>query len=436
MRSGLLLLLFLIALKPMLVGAEASTTQIDLSAMDSLMEKAQYQEALEGLRKALADPTISTEMRSLVLTKLGLFYQHQVGDFDRARRYFNKIGGPKPAGGPPAAMATAMDAAMAAAMAAATELADLEKRYGATDKVLARQKRILLRPGGASSPESRTQVQTAVDRLESIASETPAYYRLHEVYFYIGMGQLALGRNWRSLAAFDKAVVLKPAIHLYQPVRRLSRTARETGWRDLLSTGAWTFTATFGGILVLAALFAKPWQWVSARHLGTGLMVLLLWWGAFQLAFLWIGKHSDAAEIVNHDHFYPAPTYVHTLPDSPGSDLAQLLFRYGSVAVLGIFFLTILTVRLPHRAIILSLNLILAILLSCSLTGIFYLRHCDAKSRLYTHEISLRGLLEGHLAFRLSDPEPYLLTHPTYYRGLELDSIYDPELLEWIKKYQ
>jgi tetratricopeptide (TPR) repeat protein len=423
----LLAILVLSALQPLWVSAASSPPPADPAAAERLIQEGNYRKALEYFRQALKKPGTSKEEKNQVLARLGLFYQHQVGDYSSARGYYEQVDRRE---GTPASMV------LQKAETAFAELKTMAAEYPRQDRELNRLKRIMLRPGGAASPKARTEVEAAVTALKRLLEEAPDYYRRHEVFFHLGMGRMALGHNWRSLSAFDEAVALKPAMHLYQPVRRLAQTARESGWRDTITTGAWSFTALFGVILLLTTICSRPWQWVSFRHLGIGITVLLLWWGGFQLAFVWIGSHSDAAEIVNRDNFYPNPTYVHTLPDTPGSELASRLFRYGGVAVVGVLFLSVTSARWRHRKVRMVLNLSLAVLLTLSLTGIFYLRHCDTESRLYTHEDGLGGIWRGHLAFRLSDPEPYLLTHPTYYLGLELDSIYDPELLEWLKKYQ
>jgi hypothetical protein len=65
----------------------------------------------------------------------------------------------------------------------------------------------------------------------------------------------------------------------------------------------------------------------------------------------------------------------------------------------------------------------------------FYYAHCENRSRLYSRNATAAAWLSAQLAFRSSEPEPYLITDPLSYPELELDSISDPELLAWVEQY-
>ena len=72
-------------------------------------------------------------------------------------------------------------------------------------------------------------------------------------------------------------------------------------------------------------------------------------------------------------------------------------------------------------------------LLGLALMTHFYYAHCENRSRLYRHNATAAAWLSAQLAFRSTEPEPYLLTDPQSYAGVELASISDPLLVGRIR---
>jgi hypothetical protein len=67
----------------------------------------------------------------------------------------------------------------------------------------------------------------------------------------------------------------------------------------------------------------------------------------------------------------------------------------------------------------------------------FCLNFCDTdKAHLYTRSDVPETRTAGLFAYPMNDPEPYLLINPLYYQGLDLSSIDDPVLVEWLEFYE
>jgi hypothetical protein len=310
----------------------------------------------------------------------------------------------------------------------------LEKRHREVNARLRGMKAKTLQRGASEDPALRRQLAGNLRILERLLENQPSYYRLHEVFYTLGLTHLALESPYRAYRAFGKALAEKPAMDLAQPVTRLRNSARQHWIRTLSHWIAWLVFGVMLGTLTLVWLRGRPWRWLRLRHCMIGFVVMLAWSLLFWAAQRGVGG-EDAGRLINNDGVYPTPVFVHTDFGTPGSEVVNYLFLYGLVAVGGAFFFAVATGRVINRRRGAMVNAAFAVLFSASLGALYYLEYCDGKGRFYAKAEKRFGIADGYLAYPMSDPEPYLLVAPLIYRGLDLSAIDDPVLIEWLKSY-
>jgi hypothetical protein len=403
-----------------------SASADSLTTADELMAQGELQQGIRALRSAVRDGTLAPDERFAAALRLARFYADRVGDYPRAIKHYRsglRISG--------------------------LENADLQQQAGSELKHLAelesidRELNLAIRHMKAETmhkrkpgdPAGRQKLLDNAQTLTGIINDRPTFYRIHEVYYTLGLTHLALKRPYRAYRAFEKALSAKPAMHLAQPISRLQRDARLQWIRTGSRMTAWILAGLLIGILGVVGFRAQPWAWVRVRHLMAGFLVILVWATLFHLSSRWLVDLDLAGQVINSDGVYPKPVFVHAAAGEPGAEVIHYLFIYGLVAICGVVLFCVATGRMRHRLRAGLFNAIFAIAFAGALATLFYIDHCDNKGRFYATGSAVSGLSNGYLAYPMSDPEPYLLVDPLTYQGLDLSSIDDPLLIEWLKSY-
>jgi tetratricopeptide (TPR) repeat protein len=413
----------------MCVSCPASTpAETPSNPAEEHFARGAYQEGVRILKKTAGDRSLSTADRTAAMIALAMFYESRVGDVTRAMAGYRR------------ALKRPVDEKVNALLSSArTELDRLTEREQThrrlNDEIRRMKadsfKRIQLNDIGA-----RQRLAANVDRLQQIIDSQPDYYRLHDVYYALGLTRLTLDQPYRAYRAFNRALKRKPAMSLAQPVVRLSEKSRVQWLRRLGRQSAWSTMGVLLAVLVLGGARSRPWRWLRFRHLAAGLVVIAAWCALYFLAQGNLADGDAAGGLINNDNIYPTPVFIHLALGEPGSEVARYLFFHGLVAVTGVFLFAAVVGRMRPRSLALISNLAFAVLFCGSLATFYYLDHCDTLGRLYTPEATITAALSrGYLAYPMNDPEPYLLINPLYYRGLDLSSVDDPVLIDWLKSY-
>jgi tetratricopeptide (TPR) repeat protein len=394
---------------------------------EALFIRGQYQQGVRVLKSAFGNSGLQSTDRFAAAFALADFYATKIGDYPRAIKYYRR--------------ALALDSSpdtvrmLHRAKTELERLTALEATHRQLTSAVRRMRAATFQRAVAGDRMHVRQLAANARQLDRIITDSPTYHRSHEVYYTLGLTHLALDRPYRAYQAFGKALAAKPAMNLAQPVTRLHRSARIKWIRTLSRQLAWGLLGLLMTLLAVVGIRSKPWTWLRLRHLAAGLTVILAWSALFHLSHRWLANPDEAGRLINNDGAYPKPVYIHTRPGTPGSEVADYLFVYGLTAVTGAFLFSVALGPMRRRIRAIALNTVFTIAFSAALATIYYLDHCDGAGRFYASEPLLAGLPSGYLAYHMKDPEPYLLTNPLYYRGLELSSIDDPVLVAWLQSF-
>jgi tetratricopeptide (TPR) repeat protein len=387
-----------------------------------------YQQGVRILKAAAGNTTYPATERQAVLIQLARLFTEAVGDYPRAIRYYRQA----------MQLAEGSNEGRPLVKAAQAELdrcVALENKYRDVSGAVRQMKAFSFQRGRMGDPDRQRQLAANAERLARILDHNGSYHRRHEVYYALGLTFLALDRPLGAYRAFGKALDAKPAMNLALPITRLHDQTRQQWIRSAGRCTAWILFGLLIGVLAVAGFRSRPWAWVRFRHLAAGLALVVLWIALFHMSHRWSATGDAAARLVNSDGVYPPPVYIHTTLGTPGAEVVDHLFRYGLTAVAGIFFFSVAVGRMRHRWRALAMTTAFAVLFTGSLATLYVLDCCDQKGRYYADGRGAAGLAAGCLAYPMNDPEPYLLVNPLYYQGLELSSIDDPVLVEWLESY-
>ena len=426
--------LAILLLSFVLPSAAATGSSVSGAASESSLESAQeligqgrYGQGLEILKRLSKDKGLLWQERAAVMMALAEFHEERAGDYRRSKTWLRKIvADPESKNGPLGAKAKQK----------LERLRLLEEEYADTRAFFLQARARALQPGDDLDDKQKRRFLQDMKGLREILDRHPDFYLNHEIRYLLGLLYLKMDRPFRADRQFARASASKPALFLYLPVRRLQQNAREQWVRNLGRKTALVVSAVLMAALSVAFVAGRPWKWVRFRHLIVGFLAALLWTGVFWGAMAFIGQRRGLEDIVNRDRFYPPPTYAESRWGSPGSEVAGALFAHGTAALAGTWLFSTMAGRMKKRRLAFVLNATFAVLAAASILTLFYFQHCDFKSRYYAGNDAHAPWLSGYLAFRLSEPEPYLLVNPTAYPNIELDSINDPELVVWLKRFQ
>ena len=380
-----------------------------------------FHEAHRLLDKAMRNREMQTADHLPILAELAGFYENLVGDDHHALKLWQQLLSKAPAA-----------SQRISAQRAITRIEDRQHRLAHVKHQLNGLRMAAVQPGHREEPAFLKKMARQRKQLEQMANHPEL---AADIDYTLGLTHLALGHSFRADWAFGRVLTHRPAFGFQQPIERLRKTARQAWIRCLAQRASWAVLAAFWLIVAIGMAWSRPWHWLRWRHVGAGMVAALIWIAGFQIMLHWPDRQGQASEFVNRDGFYPTPTYVHTRLGSPESAVAQKLLYYGLTAVGGTFLLTLITARLRRQRLRQWIGGVGGLCLGLALATQFFYAHCDNLSRFYRRNDSPAAWLSAQLAFRASEPEPYLLTEPRAYPGVELASISDPLLVDWLEQH-
>ncbi|HBG28125.1 MAG: hypothetical protein A2Y10_06550 [Planctomycetes bacterium GWF2_41_51] len=387
------------------------------SDANALFEKGDYLGGMSILTKAInnTDPN----QRAAALSTYAKFYENLVGNHSYALMLYNDI------------LKTKLPADNPLKLSAQKEIGKfraLKTLYGSQDLLLKR-----LRPVETMKPDD---IQHQIAQLQSIIDNKPDYYRLAEVYYYLGRCLVSNENYKQAYIALKKSMELKPAINFYLPVN----VFKDQAYANWIRATAKTISRYSAGLLLVITIVAfyssRPWRWLTFRHLKIGFALILSWLIVFTAFYILFGRTCKISDKVMVDISAPVPFFTNIEPGNPHWQIAQNLLMYGLTAVIALFVFSIGTSRFKFRFTSIILNSAYALILFTTLMAIFYLQHCDQKS-IFNAENPQDKLTyaQGGNYFVTVAMEPYILTNPKAYPNLAIENVADVHLKEWMKKY-
>lgn len=413
----------LILLLMLLAGQLPASPDPVLSEVDQLLARGQLSEVFSLLSKSINKHAADPPRQALYLKVLGDIYRDRCGDMNRARMSYRRIvNSPLPADHP-------------LKKSAGNALAGINALEAENRQQNARFRTLMARAGRKSAPGA---VKKDIAELEAIIRDNPGYYLLHEVYYILGVNYQALKRYGHVYRSLKKAMEIKPGIVFYLAVKHRANQAYEEYVRvivtDITRGALWVLLLITMGMFYLS----KPWKWLGAKHIVILLVLALSWWLVFSLSHVIVGtafegSHKNAP--VQPVDEGKDPEYHRSLPGSPGSDVTDHLYWYGVLGVTGIFVFSTALGRFKYKKTAVALSGIYGFLLFLALSTLFYMNHCDRSAEFKPGGEGISRYLSGGIHFKESTPEPYILTEPQSYPGLNTENITDPYLLDWILEY-
>lgn len=372
-------------------------------------------ELVEGrsvLMRALRDPDAPPGERARVMERLAWFYEELVGNFGEASKLSVQV------------LKLGLPADRPAKLASSERLARLksyEVRFREENAILERVRVEPTRPG---------EMEARAAELRALVRERPGFPGRAAAYYYLGANLLALKRYGEACDAFRRATDLRPGLSYYLPVKHRERLAYGHWLRRTLSRTSRILLGLF--VLASAALFylARPWRRLGVRHLAVCVGAVVLWWAVFAVASRCLGGGVSAPK----DEF-EEPVFASGTPGSPGSEILGTLFAYGLVGTAGVLVLAAGTSRFRFRWTWAVLNAAAGAVLFGCLVAVFYLRHCDRGGLFLPEDGDRLSRLRGAAYFVQQDIEPFVLTDPMSYPGLQLENVDEPFFRSWVESH-
>lgn len=384
---------------------------------NALFDKGDYLGGMNILTKAINNPDPNQKVSAL--NTYAKFYENLVGNYSYASMLYNDI------------LKTKLPADHPLKLSAQKEIGKfraLKTLYGSQDLLLKR-----LRPAETIKPED---IKHQIAQLQLIIDNKPQYYRLAEVYYYLGRCLISNENYQQAYIALKKSVELKPAINFYLPVNVFKDEAHAKWIRTTFKTISRNSAGVLLIITIVAFYSSRPWRWLTFRHIKIGFALILLWVIVFSVSYISFGRTSEISDKVMADISAPVPFFVNIEPGNPHWQTAKTLFMYGLAAFIALFVFSIGTSRLKIRIMAAFLNTIYALFLFTTLMTIFYLQNCDQKSIFYAENPHDKlSYAYGSNYFVTVGMEPYILTNPKAYPNLAIENVADIHLKEWMIKY-
>jgi len=392
----------------------------ELSEVQQLIDNEKYSDALSLMSKSIRTHTEPLK-QAIYINALGDFYRDICGDMNRAVMNYRKIMNSRIPDEHP------LKQTAQKAIAAIKELETTHREENA------RLKALLSRADRKRDPDA---IQEDISLLNAFIEQNPGYYLLHEAYYALGLNYRALNKPGDVYGALKKAMELKPGIIFYLPVKWRAKQAYAAYVRNTVNNG--TRAAFWVLLIVTMAVFyiSRPWKWVGVKHIILLFLLVLGWWLIFNVSYGIVGSAYEGGEgrrvvkQVGKDI-----EYRYASPGSPGSEVVDHLFWYGVAGVMGVFIFSIGMGRFKFKKMGVVPGGVYGVLLFFVFSVLFYMNYCDRVGTFKSEGEGILYYLSGRIHMAPMDPEPYILTNPKDYPGLDLDNITDPYLLAWVKKY-
>jgi len=392
-----------------------------LEEKEQLLRKGQYSQILALLSKAIRDQAADPIRQALYIQELGDFYKENCGDFRRARQNYRRIlGSPIPGN----------HLLKQSAEEALARLDDLEQNNRELDGQL---KKLLTWANRRREPPA---IKADISKLEKLIIDNPRYYRLHEVYYALGINYSVLKKPGKAYPLLQKAMSIKPGIIFYLPAKVQAQKARAEHLRNNINniTRAVLWLLLF--VTMILFYKARPHKHFRLSHMVPLILLVLSWWLVFNLSHSILGTSFSGGEGRRVIEEAGKDTeYLSASPGSPGSEVTRPLFYYGLIGVVGLFIFSLSIKQSGRGRRVLLITMVFSFLLFSALTTLYYMEYCD---RVGTFKPAGKGPLSyimGDVYFPPEDPEPNILTDPQAYPGIEISKVLDPYLQKWIKNY-
>jgi tetratricopeptide (TPR) repeat protein len=375
----------------------------ELSEVQQLIDKEKFSEALSLLSKSIRTHASDPLRQAIYINALGDFYRDICGNMKRAVMNYKKIINSRIPDEHPLKQS---------AKKAIAAIKELETTYREENTRL----KILL--SRANRKRERDVIEEDISLLNAFIEQNPGYYLLHEAYFALGLNYQALKEPGDVYDALQKAMELKPGVIFYLPVKWRARQAYEAYVRNTVNN------ATRGAFWVLLVItmvvfyISRPWKWVGVKHIILLLLLVLAWWLIFSVSHGIVGaafEGSEGRRVVKQEG--KDTEYHYASPGSPGSKFSIGMGRF-KLKKMGVVF-----------------GGVYGVFLFLVFSVLFYMSYCDRMGTFKSGGEGILYYLSGRIHMAPADPEPYILTNPKDYPGLDLDNITDPYLQAWVKKY-
>jgi tetratricopeptide (TPR) repeat protein len=389
-----------------------------VSQAQALFSHGKYKDGQDLLNKALRNQSLNVLQHNQILYSLGDFNCEFVGNFDTAMMLYRQI--------------TESDLSddhelKIQAQEKITEIEAFKTKFFEQDKLL---NEITIQSHQQNQPQ---QTAKQVSQLKSLILRNPDYYKIAQVYFYLGLNQQNIENYRGAYTSFQKTIDYKPAIGFFLPVEARMKTVRGQWLRQRINRTAWGTAGILPVIIALTYYLSKPWKWMRPRHVIVGLGMVALWWGVFNISHIWLSSRYVVPADINADPI-ATPKYPSATPGSYGCEVAGYLFGYGLVGVVSLYIFALGTSRLKFRPPAFCANGIMGFLILSTITTIFYMRHCDHKSEFISHDQGIMYYAAGDMYFRVHGPEACILTNPKAFPNLSIDHA-SPEFKEWLLRH-
>lgn len=384
-----------------------------------------YGMALRSLQTGLRQRGLTREGRGELLLELARFHRDRTGNHQAALRFASQAARWLPKSSPELAEASSL----------AQRIRTQQQTFAAQDAELA----TLMPPGVNVTQElsdaAEAEVRAKIDALERLRSAHPDYYRRHEIGYALGVHHLTLREYTAAYDEFSAVLERLPAVYLSLPITTLAEMAHTYAVRSAINGWSWGILAALW--IVTAAMFfaAKPWRWATWKHLTAGAALLAVWAVVFYVSFTILGELRPGLENVNQDGRYEIPCYARCDPFSPGSGTGHLLFAYGTAACWGIFLFSMGSTVIRRGPMRTAAQGLYAVLLCGSLLTVYYMRNFESVSIFTVQEGSVLYLAQANLNFEVREPEPWVLTDPLSYPGLDVGGVGDEVFKAWLMRH-
>ncbi len=383
----------------------------------ALLEQEKYGEAFTLLKNSQRDKSTPDSLRFEILKQLAVSYETKVGAYQTVLRYHQNIVNSPTAGQYPVFEFAEREIARLKAM---------QKKYYMEDLFLKN-----IRYSSINAMQIDELLEKNKQVLELIENQ-PEYYRMAEVYYCLAQNFTALKQYGKALQFYKKSIQLKPAIDFFLPVSSRSRFVLRVRNRIATHTTAWATLAFLLGVTMITFYGSRPWQWLSLKHFLILPGMLSIWWLLFTVSSFILGEIFRISDKTLTEMLFEMPAFINAAPGSPGSELLQVLLKYGIAGLSGVFIFSLGISKLKNRLIKSTVSVLYGLLLFGSLTAVFYLRHCDGRSKFYSEGQNLVNYFGGNNYFNLTEHKAYVLSDPKSYSNLDISNVDEPELADWI----
>ena len=232
----MVVVLGLLGLVGSVVGAEADV----ISQAEGLFERGEYGKGVELLTAAQSDEGLTSERRCDVSGALALVHEEFTGNYAEALDCYRLV---------LRADVLPTHAVKSSARVNMMRIESLSRKYGEQNAVLE----------GLSAGDIE-RICKGIPWLEKIAVETPEYYRLAEVYYYLGVGYVSLGEYERGAEALAKALKLKPGLDTWLSVDEHVETAEGQVKANGIEKQRWAVSGVLLVMAVIVVCISKPWR--------------------------------------------------------------------------------------------------------------------------------------------------------------------------------